>query len=552
MNWSVPLNLRIWIAVALLAAAVPLVGVISTSQPVSADHTTIELNPNALYLIPGGNEVLELWVRGLDDAAQLVRYDITLSYDPAVIRIESVEGGDAPFDRTPVFSVDTVNGEVTLNATQSTNLPSDEVLVARLNVSAVGELESSSTITFTNAELTNSSNQRISAAPGGPGSANIARAAVRVGRVDVSKGRSTTVPVTVSFSPKGGLAGYNISISYDPAIIKIDEILSGEPPFGGSPVFHVNEAEEFVNIVGFHGDRPGPVGRTVVLNMRVTGIERGTSRLGLTVKDLVDAVNTESWPAAAIDGSVRVLSASADVGSIPESDLASSSTEAGTAEALEGAVIADLTPGVFSELSLPNQLATLTFPAGAVTERGFVALKQVIEESNPPAPPGLDLRTVIEVTMLDSSGNLLTDVFLPNQATLRMSLPDATGGTPVSGDISIQRYEPVLARWLPLPTVVDPENKFATASVNRLSIFALTMTSSTVTDAAAKNPTEVAAASGGPTTTPADNPTPLAGTGEPDGGRTPALLIVLIVVAVLALGGVGYFVFRPKRGAIPG
>ena len=444
MNRSVPLNLHSWIGVVLLAAFFSFVVAGSTLRAVSANHTYLEISPSPLFLTPGGSDVLDLWVRGLDDSDQLGSYNLTLSFDPNVIRVDSVVGGDAPFDSTPDFTVDTTNGEVTVIATPSKGEPSKDARIARLNVTAVGALDDSSPITFTSAELTDETNQLISAAAGDGGSVNIASTVVRVGSVSVAKGRSTTVPVTVSFSPSGGLAGYNISIDYDSAIIKIDGILSGDAPFGGTPIFKLNEAESFVNVVGFHGDRPGPVGRTVVMNMTVTGIARGTSGLGLTVKDLVDAENADSWTAAAVDGLVRVLAASSNVGSTVESVLASSSSETGKPVALEGAVLVDLTPGVLSKLSLPNQKATLTFPIGSVTERGFVAMKQIDAEATPSPPSGFSHGTVIEVNMLDLSGNLLYDVFLSKQATISMSLPDASRITSNIVNISIQRYEPVL------------------------------------------------------------------------------------------------------------
>ena len=481
--------------------------------------------------------MLEIWVQGLDDAGQLGGYDITLAYDPAVIRVDSVDGGDAPFDGTPGFTMDAAKGEVTLSSVLSVGGPSAGARIARINISAVGELDDSSVITFTSAELIDGSNRTISATVESGGSATIVMASVLVGSATVAEGRFTTVPVTVSFSHTGGLAGYNISINYDAAIIRIDEILSGDPPFGGTPIFRLNQDEAFVNIVGFHGDRPGPVGSTIVLNMRVTGIARGTSSLGLTVKDLVDAENADSWPAAAIDGHVLVLPPSANAGSEPESIEAALTFDTGTPMALEGAVLTDLTPGVFSELSLPNQNATLTFPAGAVIERGFVAMKQLTEESAPPAPSGRDLGTVIEVNMLDLSGNLLTDVFLPKQATISMILPDSGGSPSIAGDILIQRYEPVFARWLPLNTAIDQEKMVAAANVDRFSIFALTLERITTKEA--------------PATTPSDSSKPLPRADDPDGGGIPAFVIVGIVIAVLALSGAGYLVFRPKRGRVP-
>ena len=118
---------------------------------------------------------------------------------------------------------------------------------------------------------------------------------------------SGTFPVTVAFNPESGLAGYSLSIQFDPAIVKIEQLLPGDPPFGGTPVFHIFEEEGLVNVVGFHASRPGPRGRTLVLRIELTGLTIGSSPLEVEVRDLVDAVENDSWPARTIDGRVRVV-----------------------------------------------------------------------------------------------------------------------------------------------------------------------------------------------------------------------------------------------------
>ena len=74
---------------------------IPTAQPVLADHTTLALLPSPLLLSPGDQDVLEVWVFGLDGPARLTGYELTLDYDPAVIIVDAVIGGSAPFHATP-------------------------------------------------------------------------------------------------------------------------------------------------------------------------------------------------------------------------------------------------------------------------------------------------------------------------------------------------------------------------------------------------------------------------------------------------------------------
>ena len=49
-------------------------------------------------------------------------YDIQIEYDPTVIRIDSVTGGDAPFSERPIARIDNTTGRVRFNAIQL-NIP---------------------------------------------------------------------------------------------------------------------------------------------------------------------------------------------------------------------------------------------------------------------------------------------------------------------------------------------------------------------------------------------------------------------------------------------
>ena len=89
------------------------------AQPALADHTTLDLLPSPLLLSPGDQDVLDVWVFGLDGPDRLTRYDLTLDYDPAVNIIDAVTGGNAPFDATPTSTIDNEIGRVTFSTNQT-------------------------------------------------------------------------------------------------------------------------------------------------------------------------------------------------------------------------------------------------------------------------------------------------------------------------------------------------------------------------------------------------------------------------------------------------
>jgi len=536
----------------LLAVGGLIAGVFSLTsalQPALAGHATLGLSPTPLLMSPGANGVLDVWVFGLDDSKQLAGYEIALDYDPSVIIVDGVAGGGARFEAIPVFTIDNENGRVFLTAGQIQVGAIEDALIARIMVRAVGALDASSDLTISSAELIDRARRRIAVTPMSNGRAAISNAAVMVGTAAVPQGSSTTVPVAVVFAPKGGLAGYNISVRYDPSIIAIDGISPGESPFAGTPIFSLNEEQSFVNIVGFHGERPGPVGRTVVLKIQVTGIKKGSSRLEVTVKDLVDAVDTASWPAVAVDGLVRVLSKSARGPGQSKPAIVIPAIAVDGPSALEGAIIADLAPNASTVISLPESDVTLTIPAGAVTEAGFVAIRPFDSRSGFPAPPSLDLGTTVEVNFLDLEGSLLDDVFLLKQAVLKMGVSKTDLETTGRDGILIQRYEPLLGRWLSLTTTIDKVELVASATTQRFSVFGLTFEQTA--SGGGLEGSDVQSSQDESATPPAViNSNPSEGSGAPgelaDKGVLLRNVAMVLLVGVGALVGIGYLLRRNK------
>lgn len=68
----------------------------STSRPVLADHTTLVLSPSPLFLDPGDQAVLDVWLFDLDSPERIGGYELSLEYDSAAINVDSVIGGGRP------------------------------------------------------------------------------------------------------------------------------------------------------------------------------------------------------------------------------------------------------------------------------------------------------------------------------------------------------------------------------------------------------------------------------------------------------------------------
>ena len=460
----------IWIAFTI--CMISLAGLAIGLLPVNAAGPVVELDPSPLHLVPGISTDVDVWVRGLDGTPELTSYSLDLEFSPDVVTIDSVEGGDSPFDGTPEFNIDNSAGRVSVTAVGSGGGHLGDKRIARLKLTAVEKLQGKSSLRFARVELSDMNDSRIVSAVAEDAEVAVGDAVVRITSGVIPVDGSGTFPVTVAFHSESGLAGYSLSIQYDPAIVKIEQLLPGDAPFAGTPVFHIFEDEGLVNVVGFHASRPGPRGRTLVLQIRLTGLAEGISPLTVTVRDLVDAVDNDSWPALAIDGMVRVVEAGSFVPP-PEEEILATPAPIGTPVPVEAPIRANISPLVGIEIASASGNLGLRIPAGAVSHTGFVELTPLPSDVVPPPPSGATLTFTAQITLLDSNGNPTIDTPLSRDATITMRLTiEQLQATPPD-EILIQRYEPLLGQWIQLPTEVDVENLIATAFVNRFSIFGL-------------------------------------------------------------------------------
>jgi hypothetical protein len=395
-----------------------------------------------------------------------------LEFSPEVLTIAGVEGGDSPFDETPEFNIDNPAGTVSITATIPEGVDLGDQKIARLTLTALEKINGKSFLNVATVELKDSNDSPIVSTGGAGAEVAVGDAVVRIASGVVPVDGSGTFPVTVAFNPNSGLAGYSLSIQYDPAIVKIEQLLPGDAPFGGTPVFHIFEDEGLVNVVGFHANSPGPRGRTLVLQIRLTGLAEGISPLTVTVRDLVDAVDNDSWPARTIDGRVRVVDAGSFVPPPQEEILATPAT-IGTPVPVEAPIRANISPLVGIEIASASGNLGLRIPAGAVSEPGFVELAPLPSGVAPPPPSGATLTFTAQITLLDLDGNPTVDAPLSRDATITMRITSEQLQATPPDEILIQRYEPLIGQWIQLTTEVDVENLIATAFVNRFSIFGL-------------------------------------------------------------------------------
>jgi hypothetical protein len=112
---------------------------------------------------------------------------------------------------------------------------------------------------------------------------------VEVGNVGLSVGQSASVDIWVKGIPSGtyGLGAYWIRIDYNSAMIRIDGVSPGDPPFN-APWFGPQPLSNYVNIAQYTTSFPGPTGNIRIARLQVTCLAAGEAPLKLTIYTLAN------------------------------------------------------------------------------------------------------------------------------------------------------------------------------------------------------------------------------------------------------------------------
>ncbi|MDF2956779.1 MAG: hypothetical protein OD814_000401 [Candidatus Alkanophagales archaeon MCA70_species_1] len=130
---------------------------------------------------------------------------------------------------------------------------------------------------------------------------------VTIESATVERGGFAYVNVTIENVPPPGLGAYSLLVSYDPAVVSVEEVYPGDPPFGTPAAVNIdNEAGE-IRFNDYIAAEEGPGNVTVVrLGLRAVGSPGDESVLDVTVLEVVN-VSGALVTATAHDGVFRII-----------------------------------------------------------------------------------------------------------------------------------------------------------------------------------------------------------------------------------------------------
>ncbi len=121
--------------------------------------TTVTVGPATLD--PGQSGQVTVTVSNIPGSG-FAGYDFTIAYNPGVVTLTSVVGGDSPFANDPVANIDNVAGSVIFNEALASGPTSGSRVVARLNVTAANSPGASTVLTLTINDLADNTPAPIS------------------------------------------------------------------------------------------------------------------------------------------------------------------------------------------------------------------------------------------------------------------------------------------------------------------------------------------------------------------------------------------------------
>ena len=245
----------------------------------------------------GGWKLVPIWVYGSNIGA----YDFNITFNPNVVNLTGVVGGDAPFN-SPTYSINSQGYIRTNQFTAATEGPSGNIIVAYLNVTAVGNPGECCKLGIDALSLVDASTgEEFTPRMETDGNVTVASFEVTVS-LDIKISEEGYVVLEASFTSfktlTGGLRAYVFRMLVSEDIIVIS-VLGGQSPFNATPNVDKTAAQIITDWQIAETEGPQMTNLIIMrLKLRLNskaGIECSIEPVNLKVVDI--ATKTEQEPA---------------------------------------------------------------------------------------------------------------------------------------------------------------------------------------------------------------------------------------------------------------
>ena len=240
-------------------------------------------------------------------------YSLRVDFDPSVMTVLEILGGDPPFGGIGHPFDSTISTDHVLITDLHTQPGAegdfDLVILRAQGASVAGSTPLDLTVTtFDDEDSTDIPHIDVD------GTFTVTATSVVVGSTTISfPDTEVDIPITAFGLPSPGLGAFTLVVSFDPIVelgpdevqvVEVIDAFPGDPPFGG--FFLANIVGGQVAISDLHSGQTGPEGEHLLatLRLRTTG-PPGTQTLDIRIDALKD-VDNNNIPAVGIPGQVEV------------------------------------------------------------------------------------------------------------------------------------------------------------------------------------------------------------------------------------------------------
>lgn len=219
-------------------------------------------------------------------APGLGSYGMTINFNSAIVTVNSVGDGDAPFGVPSTVTINNGAGTLVLADSQTGSTPTGNIVVARLNL--LGKGAGSTPLNITNNTLTSTGGGAITHILN-PGAVTVTRPFITTTPGTVSVGSNMNINLSILGLVNQSLASYNITLSFDKTKCTVNNVTGGGSPFG-TPVSTINNTTGTVNIsqtitTGF------PTGNVSLATLNIQGVADGIVNPTITASSLLNATS---------------------------------------------------------------------------------------------------------------------------------------------------------------------------------------------------------------------------------------------------------------------
>lgn len=263
-------------------SASPGIGIIKVTPGPAVEVKSAFLPLNSTTSIP-------VILKDISQAGLPASCSLKVTFSAPSLKIESVKGGDSPYNKTPAYTVDTSQQAVTITASHSgeTQPGSSSLTLAYIEVVPTTGERITATVSILSLKGAGGADIRANTIPGLLWALPPATVAALPATLTIGEYAAVTIRLN-NVSSILGLGSYELEAAYDPKAIKVHRVAEYPMPDKTGVQSTSSISEGVVTTACTINRKPGPTGNISLIELMIQGMEPGQHPIAINVKSLKD------------------------------------------------------------------------------------------------------------------------------------------------------------------------------------------------------------------------------------------------------------------------